>query len=97
MRLLHQTTPNSDGGNWAGQMLTTTRHVAERQTEDNPITGYLVVAFFRDGATSSHYRWGDESPMNRALLPHYVAEVVRRDVVTDSEARAVFDEMFERI
>ncbi len=44
-----------------------------------------------------NFRWGDESPLNRALLPSYIAEVIRRDLIVEAEAEAKFNEMFEGI
>lgn len=36
------------------------------------------------------HRWGGESQFNRCLLPGYIAEVIRRDLITEPEAcRAV--------
>jgi len=70
--------------------------MGEDTTEHGQIVGYVAVTFFADHTTCTNYRWGDESPCSRTLLPTLVSEVVRRDVVMETEARAVFDEMFER-
>lgn len=97
VRLLHQANPNHGGEeNWAGKLMGGARRAIEQCGESGPITGYLLVAFYADESTVTSFRWGDESPVNRGTLPAYVAEVVRRDVITEPEARAVFNEMFER-
>ena len=98
VRVLHRETPNAEGKeSWAGALMAGARTAVEHANESAPICGYVLVAFYADGCTWTSHRWGDESPMNRAMLPHLVAEIVRRDVITDREARSIFDEMFERV
>lgn len=50
----------------------------------------MLVAFYEDNSTFMSHRWGGESQFNRCLLPGYIAEVIRRDLITEPEAcRAV--------
>jgi hypothetical protein len=97
VRVLHQATPNKDGTeNWAGALMETARTaVNHTDGESGPVVGFVVAAFYSDGSTWVDYRWGAESPINRALLPGYIAEVVRRDLLMEGEARDTFNKMFE--
>lgn len=72
------------------------RRVVEFVPENGQITGFIGLGWYEDGSTIAHFHWGDNAPCNRAFLPEFVAECVRRDVITESEARMVFNEMFER-
>lgn len=90
VRLIRQETPNGDGKeNWAGRLVTSARGAAEHCAESGPLTGFVIAAFYADGGTYTAFRWGDESPANRNILPAYVAEIVRRDVITEPEANRV--------
>lgn len=96
MRLIRQEKPNQGGeANWAGALLAGARKAVEWQEQDGPISGYVLLAFYADGSTWASHRWGNESPINRCALPQFIAEVLRRDVITGKEAQEVFDEMFE--
>lgn len=97
LRLIHQETPNSGGENWGGELAAFGRRMAADAPADGGIVGYVAVAFFGNGMTCTNYKWGDESPCSRTLLPTLIGELVRRDVVMETEARHVFDEMFERV
>lgn len=60
------------------------------------LVGTMMVGVFDDGATSVAFRWNDEScPIPRSLLPSWMAEIVRRELITDIEAEKVFHENFE--
>lgn len=60
------------------------------------MAGYLIVALTDDGAYRCAFRWDDErSPIPRTLMPSYMAEIVRREMITDIEAERVFDDKFE--
>lgn len=97
LRLIRQETPNTGGENWNGELIAFGRRMAESAPKDGGIVGYVAVAFFGNGTTCTNYKWGDESPCSRTLLPTLVSEMVRRDVVMETEARAVFSEMFEHV
>lgn len=97
IRLIRQQTPDEYGANAAGGFAAYARRVTDSVTECGGVTGFLGVAFYEDGSTRTHFWWGDKAPCNRAILPLYVAEVIRRDAITETEARAVFDEMFEHV
>lgn len=63
---------------------------------DHDLVGYLVIGLTRGGGYRCGYRWHDEeSPIPRTLMPSYLAEVVRRELVTECVAEDVFDQKFE--
>lgn len=63
---------------------------------DTALAGYLVVGLTEDGGYRCGFRWDDEkSPIPRTLMPAYVAEIVRRELITDVEAEQIFDSKFE--
>lgn len=63
---------------------------------ENNLTGYLVIGLTEDGGFHCGFRWDDErSPIPRTLMPSYMAEVLRRELITDLEAERVFDDKFE--
>lgn len=96
LHLIRQQTPNQGDENWAGELAGFSRRMLDHTETNGPLTGFVAVAFYADGSTCANYRWGDKAPFNRALLPLYVAEIIRRDVITESEAIHVFNEMFDR-
>jgi hypothetical protein len=89
--------PGLDGGDdWRGAIVRNARAVAEMGSDAQPLVGYVLVGVFGDGSASVGYRYDpDACPIPRALFPAWVAEVVRRDLITDVEARDVFHQMFE--
>jgi hypothetical protein len=58
------------------------------------MTGSIVIGVFDDGSTATGIRWNDGCKVPRALVPSWIAEVVRRDLVTSGEAENVFHENF---
>jgi len=81
--------PETDMG---ARLLGSARHIS--QSDD--LSGYLVIAFTESGAYQSAFRWDDDrSPIPRSLMPSYVAELVRREMITDIEAEQIFDSKFE--
>lgn len=60
------------------------------------LVGSIVIGVFDDGKTSVAFRWNDEDcPVPRALVPAWLAEIARRELVTGIEAAEVFDSKFE--
>ena len=59
------------------------------------MTGSIVIGVFEDGSTAAGIRWGDDCKLPRALVPSWIAEVVRRDLITSREAENVFHENFK--
>lgn len=71
------------------------RWAREMAVEHNPgMVGFVMLSWGRDGSTSLSADAGaQESPIPRALLPAWVAEVIRRDLVTEDEVRGVLREL----
>lgn len=70
------------------------RH-ARKVAEWPDMTGSIVIGVFKDGATSVGFRWSDDCVVPRSLAPAWIAEIVRREMVTAIEADAVFHENFQ--
>jgi len=90
--------PGPDGADdWRGAIVRNARAVAEMGTNDNPLAGYVLVGIFEDGGTSVGWRYNFEArnAIPRMLLPSWLAEIVRRDLISGNEARGVFNEMFQ--
>jgi hypothetical protein len=95
IRVLDRRPANPDDENWRGKIVESARNVAEFATDDNPLAGYAVIGLFADGASSVGWRYDPETAgVPRVLLPHWIAEVIRRDIITYGEARSTFDEMY---
>jgi hypothetical protein len=58
------------------------------------VAAFVMVSFSPEGKTSFNWRFTENSPISRTMLPGYVAELVRRYVVMREEASIRFDEMF---
>ena len=68
-----------------------TREVADRRD----LSAFFLTTMHTDGeVTFSHFIDGD-CGIPRTLLPAYVGELVRRNVLTRSDSRQVFETMFE--
>lgn len=90
VRILHTPTPNIDDTNWRGDLIRNAKAVASYDEPGSTLVGYLLVGFFSDGSVSTGYRWDkDSTPIPRALMPAYVEEIVRRDMITSVEAEDV--------
>lgn len=60
------------------------------------MAGSIVIGIFKDGKTSVGFRWDDAmAPIPRSLLPAWVAEIIRRDLITEIEAERTFHQNFE--
>ena len=53
--------------------------------------GYVVLALFDDGSYRFANRLANEAPVPLTLWPSYVAEALRREMVTASEVRHVIN------
>lgn len=71
------------------------RHAREIATAES-VAGFIILGVSEDGGYRCGFRWDDaRSPMPRTLVPSYVAEVLRRELITDVSAETVFDQKFE--
>lgn len=95
VRVLNREPINPDGENWRGSILSGARKIGERATNEAQLVGYIVVGVYRDGAASVGYRWDyDNCPVPRAMIPAWIAEILRRDLISEPQAKDVFNEMF---
>lgn len=78
--------------NFRGKLISAAKTVA---SDDRDLDGYVVIGLFADGGTNIGFRISNRIPST--LAPAYIAELMRRDAVTNTEARHVFDEKFEWI
>lgn len=87
VRVLHRQNPNR-GENWQGAIIEHARMIAEHDAPAKRMVGFLVLGLFSDGTISKGWRYDHSSPgvVPRAMLPAYVAELVRRDLITGPEA-----------
>lgn len=84
--------PPDPGNDMGAHLLRCSRSIA---AEDG-LCGVMILAVTEDGGYHSAFRWDDgKSPIPRTLMPSYVAEIVRRELITDIEAERVFHENFE--
>jgi hypothetical protein len=96
VRVLDREAVNSKGEDWRGSVVSNARKIAEQATADAPLVGYLVLGIYGDGCSSIGYRYDyAKSPVPRMLIPAWIAEIVRRDIITEPAAADKFNEMFE--
>lgn len=90
VRVLHRDAPNLNGDNWRGDIVRHAREIAGLGSPGSDLVGFVVIGLFSDGCSSLGYAWDkDRVPVPRTLLPAYVAEVIRRDLITSNEAESV--------
>lgn len=97
LTVLNNTPATNGEGDWRGKIIENARSIAELGDDRAPLCGYVVMGIFADGKTSLGYRYDTEqfSSIPRMMIPSWIAEVVRRDIIAGVEAREVFDEMFQ--
>jgi hypothetical protein len=96
VRVIDRKIDSGDGQDWRGSIQANARKIAEMGTEADPLVGYVVLGIFAEGGASMGYRYDfDRAPIPRMLLPAWIAELIRRDMLVNPEARDVFNEMFE--
>lgn len=96
VRVLHTPMPNVCGDvaeNYRGKMISAAKFMGDQNGNGSELDGYIVMGLFSDGTSSMGYRFPERIP--RALVPAYVGEILRRDVITEREAEQVFDKKFE--
>jgi hypothetical protein len=85
-------TPPPDGDESVEATLCRT---AREYVEDGSLAAFMLIGFAPDGRVLFNWRYTDDCPMARTLMPSYMAELARRYVVTREEASARFKDMFE--
>lgn len=83
VRVLDRQTPHH-GENWCGKIVDNARGIASHDQDGARLVGYVIMGLFSDGSHSTAWRYDPAlSPIPRRLLPAYVAEVVREDLITE--------------
>lgn len=74
----------------AAKIITHARKIAAMSAPGSALVGFVTIGLFEDGTTSvgCHYDPAS-SAIPRALLPAFVAEIIRRDLITSAEAEDV--------
>ncbi len=69
------------------------RKVAEFSEPNAELCGYVVIGLYTDGMHSLGYRMDEtRSHIPSVLLPEYVAELIRRDVVTKRKFELMYED-----
>lgn len=85
------------GENWAGKLITNAKKVAEYEAPGCDLVGYLVFGLFSDGSHSSGFRWdANRSPIPRRMMPAFIAEIVREELVTEELAQQAAADVFNQ-
>lgn len=79
--------------NWRGKLVQHAKDIADNDDPGSKLDGYIVIGMYSDGCTSIGYRMPSRIPP--CLVPAYVAELLRRDVISETAASRVFDNMFQ--
>lgn len=84
----------SDYGEMARKCIDYSRTIVEQKRRD--LVGFIVIGWASDGSYSMGCHLAQDSPCTipRALLPSWVSEVIRRDIVTRQEVRDVLSEEY---
>lgn len=84
VRVLHNS--RKDGGgqeNWCGEVVKSARIVADFSEPGSELIGFVVLGLYSDGNHSLGFRFDPKrSPIPGVLMPSYVGELIRRDMIT---------------
>lgn len=69
-----------DGENYKGLIIQHARMIAET---DEEMVGFVVIGLFADGSFNDSCRLDASGAVGRTMMPSYVAEIVRRSVITE--------------
>lgn len=84
--------PKDPANDMGATMMRHARHISRWPD----LVGSIVIGVHSDGKTSVAFRWDDEGcQIPRALVPSWLAEIARRELITDIEAESVFNDMFQ--
>lgn len=93
VRVLRRDLPNNQGTeNYSGKIIECARNIAGYGQPGSELTGFVVLGLYADGATSIGWRYdATASVVPRAMLPGWVSEVLRRDIITHVEAAETYN------
>lgn len=94
VRILRQETPKN---NVQGLIMTEARKIADMSEPGSELVGFVWIGIFSDNrtATGAHIN-SSTIPFNRAMIPAFVSEVLRRDLITSHEADEVACDVVNR-
>lgn len=96
LRILHQE-PLNGRENYRGKIVDHARKLGDFSAPGSELIGFVMIGLYADGTTSVGVRFDPKtSPIPRALMPSYVAEILRRDLVTACEAEDVACDVVNR-
>lgn len=83
--------------NYRGKLVDHARIIGDMDEPGSELVGFVLIGLFSDGKSTVGCRFDPTtSPIPRALLPAYVAEIIRRDLVTSAEAEEVACDVVNR-
>ena len=78
-----------------GELMRHARIVVDGSEANDALVGHMVIGFFASGKSSvGCYHDQDTCRIPRALLPAWIEDIVRREMIVDPEVRDMFNEMF---
>jgi hypothetical protein len=97
LRIINNAKAEAGEEDHRGALVKNARSVAEMGKADDPLVGYVLVGLFASGGSSVGWRYDFDaiSAIPRMLVPAWIAEIIRRDIISGVEARDVFSNMFE--
>lgn len=89
--------PIEDEEDYRAALVRNARAVAEQGTDDDPLVGYVLIGIYDSGMTSVDFRYftGNANAIPRSLIPAWIEEICRRELITSIEAEERFDTMFK--
>jgi len=87
--LLH----NPDAIDLMGTLQDHARFIAGESNSTGRLDGFIIIGLFDDGSSSIGCRIPERLPS--CLIPAYIEELMRRDMVTEPAAKKEFDRNFE--
>jgi hypothetical protein len=95
VRVLDNKMDSANGESWRGKVIENAKAVAAFDQEGSALVGYVLIGIYSDGQTSVGFRYDkDRCPVPRSLMPAWIAELVRRDMIVAPEASDKFNDMF---
>lgn len=84
-----------DGG-FSEAVVSHANRIAEFDEPSDPLVATLVIGLYEKGTASVGWRCDNRRiPVPLSLLPAWIGEIVRRDIIVEGEAREIFDSMFQ--
>lgn len=73
------------------------RHARQMGRETSPLSGFLLLTWDHEGAyqLSADGHAADDNPIPLSLLPGWVAEIIRRELVTERQIQIVLERDYD--